>query len=709
MKPATPCRALIAFGLVTFHVATALYARELYLAPSAEDGGFLATSGEVPEFPTKVFVAYDKEALTATVRGWIRDRNALTIKGAQDDPTRIFQGDVVELFLAPYSGSNVYYQLAANPSGVLYQAKGADSNWRPQARIDCTTTVSADCWSATFTIPFRAFGLGTPERGTRWRANFTRGQTWAPVADFHDVSQFGTLVFGESAPHCSIDELTFRDGICSVKLVNAADTPISGTVAFDGEEGEAPVRIDLPKRGDVFSAKKAMRSSYVPHKNIRTVRLDAVTASGDPVLSVNAIIGGDMLDLLTLDRFYYAATNTEVKYAAPRFASPAIEIVDDSGKAVYSVKDAPPTGVVPITNLPAGRFVFRIADATQQTECVFFTQSDRLFPAVTLSREQRLVLGKDSPLTLSVAEEGKAAVPVYPFIAEGREQMVLIPGCTSYGFVREPVVGYLFTGGTEKQVALARGVINTMQKNPRVLYRMSYEAQMGVLLKAEDGSIALREDGPGFYAMLYRDLKKAYPEQLFSIQIDGQQEQVRMAQNCDVFETAYWSSSYAQSMIPNLDRDMSKTRREAGTKPVIFWLGGSLPNGKCRTAEELRAAVYLSVIRGMAGNVIHLGHGNIPKERTRVWTLINGIEAEIASFYPEFVAARPADDKVAKGPSPLEFACALRQKDGAYILIAVNLSASRQSFSLAMKDGKTVSATFTPYEPRLFRFQADGQ
>jgi len=168
--------------------------------------------------------------------------------------------------------------------------------------------------------------------------------------------------------------------------------------------------------------------------------------------------------------------------------------------------------------------------------------------------------------------------------------------------------------------------------------------------------------------------------------------------------------------MPKLDRDLAAARADAGRdKPILVWLGGSLPSGLTRSAEELRAGIYLSLIRGMAGNVIHLGHGNIPKSRTREWSLLAGIEGEINAFYPDFVQWEPADAllPVPHGERyPGSFALALRRQVNAaggtdYLLVALNLSATANSLDLAFAGGKLprlTDRTFTPYEPRLFRW-----
>ena len=125
----------------------------------------------------------------------------------------------------------------------------------------------------------------------------------------------------------------------------------------------------------------------------------------------------------------------------------------------------------------------------------------------------------------------------------------------------------------------------------------------------------------------------------------------------------------------------------------------TIPDPFCRTAEELRAGVYLAVLHDMAGVIFHMGHGHLPESRTRLWSLISGINAEIRSFYPAFRKGKALPNFVLEATPDLAYAA---RRDGNRVtLIAVNLSGAENSFSLKTRGG-AVRGTLTPYEPRIW-------
>ncbi|MDD5675538.1 MAG: carbohydrate-binding family 9-like protein [Chitinivibrionales bacterium] len=145
----------------------------------------------------------------------------------------LFREDVVEVFLWPQEDQRTYFEYELSPLGaelpllVCQDGAGRFQGWTPwhyhgDRRIKSATAVRAGekkpqaaigGWSAEFFIPFallQGFPNCPPQPGAHWRATMARidydeaPQTcWAwqwnaPTFDtFHNLSQFGTIVFGE--------------------------------------------------------------------------------------------------------------------------------------------------------------------------------------------------------------------------------------------------------------------------------------------------------------------------------------------------------------------------------------------------------------------------------------------------------------------------------------------------------------------------------
>ena len=177
-----------------------------------------------------------------------------------------------------------------------------------------------------------------------------------------------------------------------------------------------------------------------------------------------------------------------------------------------------------------------------------------------------------------------------------------------------------------------------------------------------------------------------------------------------MFEYASWGSSYAPALMEFLEEDLDSLLADADGKPVMFWLGGFKSGGVNRSAEELRAAVFLSIVKGCTGNILHLGHGGLPKDDTHAQDLVANIRNEVDSFYADFIRGEDATgdyhisgDDSGKGASSVRFAVR-RLKNGTDLLIAVNTSASSEHLCLfrcgrSVREGEEIA----PYGVRVLR------
>jgi hypothetical protein len=103
-------------------------------------------------------------------------------------------------------------------------------------------------------------------------------------------------------------------------------------------------------------------------------------------------------------------------------------------------------------------------------------------------------------------------------------------------------------------------------------------------------------------------------------------------------------------------------------------------------------------MEGLAGNIVHLGHGFLPEERTRLWSLLSGICHEIEEFHEEFATGTPLPVK----DSGAFMLRAVKTQKGQTLLLALNTTPTEQLL-LTTFNGRLVKKVFTPYEPILFR------
>lgn len=144
------------------------------------------------------------------------------------DFMKLWQEDVVEVFLWPNESETIYFEYEISPMNyelpiLVANNEGDQSHWIPydysyigERKTLHETSVeggekesgaSVTKWKAEFFIPFellRPLKNNFPESGTRWRANFYRidydhGSThwaWQPTeGNFHEYEKFGTFIF----------------------------------------------------------------------------------------------------------------------------------------------------------------------------------------------------------------------------------------------------------------------------------------------------------------------------------------------------------------------------------------------------------------------------------------------------------------------------------------------------------------------------------
>ena len=580
---------------------------------------FRNMSGGIPSNVSGAEVRRTDEALEVKVWRRLGDGERPKASGRANPPESMFEngGDTVEVLIEPDDGrSGVYYHFIANPSNTLYRAKGRDASWSPAAPIASQTFLERNRWGVNFVIPYATLGAARPADGDVWRANFAaQACNWAAVSDFHVPAQFGRLVFGGEPPPARTESIS-RDA-----------------------DGTLHVSFAIPPQ---------RTSGEIPHKSAGTDYDLRLLSGGKPVAAFEARIPGEDADYLTLDRFYCpAGERFRLAYAAKELGTVTVRVrrLDGQGSPV-EFADRPASGELDLGPCEPGDYAFEVDDGRAHASCQF-----------------------------EVAAAGArtdAAAPHYPVFGSERVPSACcrIAGAVPHRFTRTPAVGYIH----DRSKPLY-GAAELLPAEPEegCLYRLAYEAQMAVMLRdGKAGELEFAEDRPGFYLDLYRQLKAAYPRHRFSIHVDNPAQAAEYAQACDVFEYTAWGCSYSRNLLGGIRAAVAELRTIAGGRPAILWLGVAVPgNGRWRTAEELNTAIRYCVLKGLAGNIFHLGHGGVPESRTRLWSVMRGSERAVNAWYPDWAAGEDVSLEAEAGEG-VEFG--MRRHGERFVLIAVNLS-----------------------------------
>ena len=287
---------------------------------------------------------------------------------------------------------------------------------------------------------------------------------------------------------------------------------------------------------------------------------------------------------------------------------------------------------------------------------------------------------------------------------------------------REDGMTFIDMPEEEELLRLVLDEVMAQKSNPLLLcWFLKYEAQIP-MLRGESGSGRVRLDNVAELTKIHRFIKAIDPHHLTSVQIDKPFLIEEYKEIADIFEISYGGiSSYAQDPIPHLARNVSDLKATLEGRPFFFWLGGSIPNADCRSAENIRGAVYLALMHGAAGIVFNMGHGSIPLSATRHWSVYPGLAAEIEQFFP-ILASLPRPREYGIRPLEPEIDYCVRTGNGRIYLFAVNTSDNLVQATVQIEDpsivpdqvdllfenrtvkfeGNRFTDTFTAYEPHVY-------
>ncbi len=173
-----------------------------YLEPlwegAAVAGDFrILGTGKPASQETRVYLLYDDDSLYVAFR-CREDRMGDIRARVRRHDGRVWEDDCVEVFLAPFPDTSLYFHFLVNVLGTRREEMGRDARWGMHWRA--AVWKGEGEWTAEMAIPFRELGL-TSEVGGTWRANFCREEyphgelsTWSPCRkSFHEPESFGTI------------------------------------------------------------------------------------------------------------------------------------------------------------------------------------------------------------------------------------------------------------------------------------------------------------------------------------------------------------------------------------------------------------------------------------------------------------------------------------------------------------------------------------
>ena len=676
-------------------------------------GEMSCADGTVPERSPAFEIRLLPEALHVAVEIPHAPDAPPVVAGTRDGETAIFGGETAEVMIAP-DGKD-YFHFAMNPAGRLYAARGRAPLPAPAA-VTGKARREPGCWRAEFTIPFRLLGAAPPRPGQRWRFNAMattddgrkkRSFSWSAAKNFHDPARFGTLHF-DAAPGIVLRRRQVRNEVLEAELV----VPMEGAVprlqlAGRPEPGRRDGRVwrwNLPISGDFV----------VPKYNL-PLTVEVNDRAGKTIFSAAATLIGRGRHTLELDKFYCEPTDRTARFRHD-FPLPARLICRRAAdETMCFERECGSTGTIDLSGLAPGAYTVEIRSGKRRTSrTVVLTGPEFILPPTAETAELEIVngilrLGGAPVFAVGASSTPRPRPQFAPAfnLASGayaiQPNAIELEGLSGVKLIRRPGLTAFRIGADWTSRVDAH--LTRIANRRRAVRRLAYEAQFPLF--QEDGAGGERRLDPlKFYPDLYRQLKARHPRQLLSVHSDEAAAMPILAAGCDILECAFYSSSFAESMMEHLERDARHARHSAGDRPVLLWLGGSIPDAECRLPEELRCAAYCAMLENLNGVMIHMGHGGVSPERTRFWSLISGIGRELAAIYP-FVAEGEALPGFVKNVSG-GVRWGAWQRNGVICLIAVNRAPEERDVTLDTERGP-VRGRFTPWEARSYFWRKNGE
>ena len=680
-------------------------------------GGFIALGERWPSEQTEVYASKTEKGVKFEIVCYGETANLEWSEKKADDDMTLFNGEHVELLVAPYgvNEGGVYYHIALNPAGSIYHAEKRDTSFT--LSIQPQVEIKKNCWIASIEIPHMRIKADPSEM---WNVNICRTikkkgaspehSSWTGSSNFHDIYTMGQLRFsGETQEeqlrifHCRIN----RNSKLELEVAKTGKNHAYLQIFNNGKFSAVKKFSGTERQTFVFD----LTNQYVPLKGECRISLYLLGPYRVPLQEFNGNLALCKTDFLTLDKMEYLNAKT-MKCKVLKF--PGKAVIKDDTTTYLEQKITGNETELSLENLKPGRYVLDYTSGDKRTSRVFFIAPETLPEVVELPEKGKFTVQNNDLLMdgkpfylLGISGGSKTHYPVpagftLKYGDGARKNALPYHGTPGRRLVRKPVTGYAFQKNWEN---IIEKHLQNVSKAEKPAWRiLCYEANLAVLFTQEDGSLKVDPEGHNVYRKIYKMAKKAAPDAVFSIQADKLDVMQNYIESCDVLEYAIGSSSYHPTdMIKHFGRDFDKVRSIAGTKPLVPWLGGTIPSPKNRTAEEIRAGVYYTILKGGAGNIIHMGHGGMPQDRTRFWSMLSMLSREIESFYSDFKTWK---ETVFKVPEQL-IGKAVTGPNGELLVVLLNTTNSEVKAEIEFPGFGRETLTFTPYEPRVIRKQKE--
>ncbi|MBP5222960.1 MAG: hypothetical protein J6Z35_07345 [Lachnospiraceae bacterium] len=704
---------------------------------SAQDGHggcfFIRPDGMPAKQKTDFSLRYDDSNLYIKTVCMIPPGEPLRIKGKNPDDMDIFKGECVEIFLCTDAAKGTCYQFAIAPNGCAYTAQGHDKTWEPDGWCKEIRRKN-DHWILELTLPYRIFGLSKPKTGEVWGLHFARTfssvngnlerSCWCNISDYHDFKRYNHIVFGpaKKLPLVLFDD--FQENEEGEVRADLILENVTNPVILNISCGTREFRKRISSHTGKCFINGSFPRKYIPMNDGRAYSLSVRDEKTGKILFHHDIgFDHNYSGLLLPDQLYYLPADKQIRFTLEscglsewRKSQNLTVTLASNGKILREMLCSG-EGSFSLEGLTPGRYVLEASNGKQRTSRVIYLLEK--YDSVS-----GLPAGSSFEIKGNVFRAGGTPVflmgscfTVKPLpedicfnlksgnfgSAPNSVQLVGLPGKS---YVRN--LGCYLYPYPEKDEFFQ--MISTYMKRvdhdtPK-FFRMTYEAQLKTGFQAKGGPLK-EVDSAQWHKEFYRYLKANHPDFYYSLQTDKGSSIPELAPHCDIFEVAP-AGSYSKFMLNTLLKSLPEVRRIAGEKPLICWLGVSVPDKVSRTVEELRGAVYYNIIHDSAGVIFHLGHGGMPQSRTRIWSCLKHINGEIQSFYPAFRSMKLLSEKESAEILKIEgshYDCAVRSNGKMAIAVILNRSAGEKVLKIQTDSRYTVTDRFQTSFPNAFEWK----
>ncbi len=248
---------------------------------------------------TEVRVLYSPTALYIGAVMHEPDMKNLVAQFDQND-LQIYNDDCLELLLDLTGRPNLYYHIAVNALGSIFDSCAGKKNWNGQGFV-AKTSRHADKWIVELKLPYAAFNASKPEPGEFWGMRFARER-------HHDRQPAVAVPIALSGPLGArrfLGKLSFAPVAgTDIKLSSSASKFTLGTNSIPLEiTAKEPVAAQLRARiydGDSAVLSEKTQKIQVPGKLTFAMPVETDTAQRAVITLLDA--KGEALDSVTLQQ-----------------------------------------------------------------------------------------------------------------------------------------------------------------------------------------------------------------------------------------------------------------------------------------------------------------------------------------------------------------------------------------------------------------------